>query len=370
MIHRLRQSNLRSLSCACAIALIVLLLLFGQLSGEWRLASLLSDVSASDGVHSADATPINLLWNPSFVVGRRHWHAFKSAMRATIEHVGELDPIDQRDIHNVLLFDASHEISTEVHGVFQAVVFRPELFAEPGDYVLELAAKWRTRDLHGGYLGLEISMDVLFDDNTHMLDQSLTTLAPDVAAAAADPATPDVTRWRGGDPRWMRGCRRLLFDRLATPLRVPTSAVVYILFDAARGRAMVSDVSVRVMRADAAPPLCPFDGDDFEDRRPDTAVTSAEPRAVGESPAAVVDWRLTTVRRVRLLRALDDRGADWNATQTIDVTAVTLASLDRFDRVVVFAQLWRGPFAAVLYAPNESELSSIARSGSRCVATT
>lgn len=344
--------NLRSLSCACVLALIVLLLYF-QLSRWFALLSTASHSHANDASHVSNA-PINLLWNPSFVVGRRHWHAFKSAMRATIEHVGELDPVDQRDVHNVLLFDTTQEISTEVHGVFQSVVFRSDLFAEPGDYVLELAAKWRTRDLHGGYLGLEISMDVLFDDNTHMLDQSLTTLVPD-----AEPAAPDSTRWRGGDPRWMRGCRRLLLSRSA-PLRVPKSAVVYILFDATSGRATVSDVSLRVMRADAAPPLCPFDGADFDDRRPDTVATSGEPRSTSESPTDVVDWRLTTVRRVRLLRALDDRGADWNSTQRLDVTAVTLASLDRFDRVVVFAQLWRGPFAAVLYAPNETIAEQIA----------
>jgi hypothetical protein len=52
------------------------------------------------------------------------------------------------------------------------------------DYVLELAAKWRTRDIESRFLGLDISMDVLFDDGTHMLDQSLTALAGEADAQA------------------------------------------------------------------------------------------------------------------------------------------------------------------------------------------
>jgi hypothetical protein len=122
----------------------------------------------------------------------------------------------------------------------------------------------------------------------------------------------------------------------------------------------VRRVGARDARRERARRVCPFDGSDFDDRRPSTALTSGVPQPTNEGLDSVVDWRLATVRRVRLLRALDDRGADWNKTRQFDVTAVTLASLDRFERVVVFAQLWRGPFAAVLFAPNETVVENIA----------
>lgn len=290
--------------------------------------------------------PMNLLWNPSFAVGRRHWHPFRGGIRASVEHVG--DRSEQQHIHNALVFDASVATSAEVHGVFQTVVFRPELLDDDdGEFVVELAARWRTQHLRGGFFGVEISMDVFFADNTHLLDQRLTTVVADTTS----PDTVEDRRWNDRTAHWVDDCRRVTVGR--EPLRRPKSATVFLLFDARYGRASISDVSLRVFRANKTS-LCPFAAPDARLREIVTVSSAGVPRAEPRAPDTIVDWTIPTVRQVRLLAA---RGAD--STVAPDVTAVTLASLDRFERVVMFAQLWRGPLAATLFAPNESVVAGI-----------
>jgi hypothetical protein len=307
-----------------------------------------------------DDRPLNLLHNPSFAVGRRHWHPFRSSVRAGVEHMGDRNEVDE-EIHNALVFDGAHAMTAEVHGVFQTVVFRPELLLlhddddddddDDEELAIELAAVWRTHDLKGGFFGLDISMDVLFADSTHLLDQRLATV---VAVPSADDAGDRL--WHdpqsGGPQRWVSGCRRVLVGK--APLRMPTSASVFLLFDARVGRAYIANVSLRVVRSAGNATACAFSSPGAWARAVATVRSDGAASAVPRTPDTIVDWRLPTVRQVRLLRARSD-----GVEAAPDVTAVTLASLDRFDRVLLFARFWRGPLAATLLVQNESVLAGI-----------
>jgi hypothetical protein len=200
---------------------------------------------------------------------------------------------------------------------------------------LELSAKLFTRafDLSTPELfGFIVSMDVLFTDGTRMLDLRL----PFSLEAEID----DELAYDRSVVRWQRPCVRVLVGR-RSDLRQPRSAAVNLLFDAdVGGRAYVSDLSL-VLRpsasARATAARCEFTA--LSDRANSSSVLTLTSAAavsamplVSDDTSELVDWRLPTLQLHALRRASADGAAVHGA---LDVTLVTVTSVDRFDRVLV-----------------------------------